>query len=485
MELSSAARPVPAPPSRTRVVLLFVALGFVTLLASLSQHLFVPALPLMVAELDAGSSSSWVIVAFILASIPMMPIFGKLSDVFGRRALLLVAVALFTAGSLVGAFAPDMGWLIVGRVLQGAGSGGLVILPQAAIADVVPARQRGRYSGILSAVFAASSVAGPFVGGLLAQGPGWRWGFWINLPLGVLAGLGVLLLLRIPRPASSRRVVVDIAGMVLISVITVALALVTTWGGVVHPWNSPIIIGIAAAGLLALIAFPLVERRVPSPVLPLLLFRDRTFVVTGLASMGIAVVMFSFLGYLPTFVQAQLGASPSAAGLAMIPMAIGSLLASTASGQIVARTGRYKLVLVISALVVAVAPATLAALPDDPTLTTAAVAGGVVGLGLGGCFSNIVIVVQNAFPHAIVGVATAATSLFRQVGGMFGTALVGALFLQGLSMQSAYLLMVPVALAAAAALLLVPAVPLGETIEPLAPEPVSPEPVPPERAPVR
>ena len=418
-------------PSRGRIVLLFTALSLVTLLASLSQHLFVPALPVMVAELNGLSQMAWVIVAFILASIAAMPIFGKLSDLFGRRILLAVAVGLFTLGSVAGALAPSMEWLIAGRVLQGLGGGGLVILPQAAIADFIPARRRGFYAGILSAVFAASSVAGPFVGGLLTQGVGWRWGFWINVPLGILAGIGVLTLLRIPPPERSGRVVIDYAGMTLITVATTSLALVTTWGGVEYEWNSPVILGIAALGVLAIIAFPFVERRAASPVLPLILFRDWNFIVTSVASIGLAMTMFSFLGYLPTFVQMSLGASPSSGGLVMVPMAIGSLVASTISGQIVSRTGRYKAVLVVGALIVAGGAALMAATVHTSTLALAATAGGIVGLGLGCCFNNIIVVVQNAFAHAMVGVATASTSLFRQVGGMFGTALVGALFFTG------------------------------------------------------
>ncbi|MFT4259363.1 MFS transporter [Microbacterium sp.] len=435
----SASRPVTAEEgcamthSRPRIVLLFAALSLVTLLTSLSQHLFVPALPVIAAELDGLEQMSWVIVAFILASIPTMPIFGKLSDVFGRRALIVIGIAIFTAGSLAGALAPTMEWLIFARVLQGAGSGALVILPQAAVADVVPARQRGLYAGILSTVFAAASIAGPFVGGLLAQGPGWRWGFWLNVPLGVIALLSTAFLLRLPKPERSGRVRIDYAGMALISVATTALALVTTWGGAAYEWTSPQIVGIAAVGLGAAIALPFVERRAAQPVLPLTLFRDADFVFTSVAAIGLAMAMFAFLGYLPTFAQMTLGARPADAGLVMIPMAVGTLLGSTASGQIVARTGRYKLVLIVAAVIVAAGAGLMAATVHDSAIWVIAAAGGIVGFGIGSSFGNIVLAVQNAFPHAIVGVATAATSLFRQIGGMFGTSLVGAMFVRGLS----------------------------------------------------
>ncbi|RZT67071.1 MFS transporter [Leucobacter luti] len=422
-----------APPSRGRLALLFTALSLVTLLTSMSQHLFVPALPEIAAELGDLSQMSWVIVAFILASIPTMPIFGKLSDVFGRRSMMLVGIGIFTAGSLVGALAPTLGWLIFGRVLQGIGSGALVVLPQATIADVVPARQRGRYAGILSTVFAAATVAGPFVGGLLAQGPGWRWGFWVNIPVGIIAAAGTVFLLKLPRPTRSGSASLDYGGMALVSVATVSLALVTTWGGVTYAWTSPTILCLIGVGVLAIAVFPSVERRAANPVLPLALFREPEFVLTSISSIALAMVMFTFLGYLPTFVQVALGSSPAVGGTVMIPMAIGTLLGSTLAGQIVARTGRYQSVLVVAALVVASGAGLMAATVHDSSVWLAGAAGGIVGLGLGASFGNIILIVQNAFPHSMVGVATAATSLFRQIGGMFGTSLVGAMFVRGWS----------------------------------------------------
>lgn len=420
-------------PTRARLTLLFVALSLVTLLTSMSQHIFVPALPEIASELGDLSQMSWVIVAFILASIPTMPIFGKLSDMFGRRSMLIVGIVIFTAGSLLGAVAPTMGWLITGRVLQGIGSGALVILPQAAVADVVPARQRGLYAGILSTVFAASSIIGPFVGGLLTEGPGWRWNFWLNVPVGVIAAVGCFFLLKLPRPKPSSSAHLDYGGMALVSVATICLALVTTWGGIDYAWTSPVILGIAAVGVAAIAVFPLVERRAQNPVLPLSLFTERDFVLTSLSSIALAMVMFTFLGYLPTFVQLSLGADPAEGGIVMIPMAIGTLIGSTVAGQIVARSGRYKAVLVVAAVVVACGTGVMIATVHDSSLWIAAASGGIVGLGLGSSFGNIILIVQNAFPHAILGVATAATSLFRQIGGMFGTSLVGAMVVRGWS----------------------------------------------------
>ncbi|MFT4259364.1 MDR family MFS transporter [Microbacterium sp.] len=488
------------------LALLFVSLSLVTLLSQLNTTVFTPALPVLVADLDGLDEMPWVIAAYMLASIPTMPVYGKLSDLFGRRPLLIVSIAAFVAGSTMGALAPDMGWLIAGRIVQGIGSGGLTVLPAAAMADILPARRRGFYAGILMAVSTLASLLGPFVGGVLAQGPGWRWTFWINVILGAVAAIGVLVLLKIPRPRRTEAVRIDVAGMALISIATTSLALITIWGGIQYPWTSPMILGLIGLGVAAVVAFAIVEGRVASPIMPVRLFRDRNFVLTSIASVGIGMQMFATIAYLPTFLQMTFSLSPAEAGLMMIPMSGGTLLSGTLTGQLVARTGRYKLYPIIGTLLIAVGMGGLSLLTPQSSLLWVGGSVALIGLGLGSCFQNLILIVQNSFEHAIVGVATAGSSLFRQIGGMFGTSLVGTIFIGGLSallaerlpadaldalgaspspeavralpeglrtlvvdsyndaLTPVYLLMVPIVLAATVALSFVKAKPLAETI---------------------
>src|SRR5690606_17438846 len=255
------------------------------LLASLNQTVLGTALPTIVGEVLGVEHMSWLITAFILASTITMPIYGKVSDVLGRKPLLLVAITLFTGGSIIGAMAPDMNWLIVSRAVQGLGGGGLMVLSQAAIADVVPARERGRYMGILGGVFAFSSVVGPLLGGWFTEGPGWRWVFWINLPLGLLSIAATVFLLHLPR-RSGKGVRHDYLGMALMALATTAIVLVATWGGTSYAWTSPVILGLIAVGLVASVAFVVAESRAAEPIIPLALFRDRNFNLTTIAALA-------------------------------------------------------------------------------------------------------------------------------------------------------------------------------------------------------
>ncbi|MBO1901316.1 MFS transporter [Leucobacter weissii] len=489
------------------LALLFVSLGLVTLLSQLNTTVFTPALPVLVADLDGLGEMPWVIAAYMLASIPTMPIYGRLSDALGRRPLLLFAIAAFVIGSVIGAVAPDMSWLIAGRVVQGIGSGGLTVLPAAALADILPARRRGFYAGILAAVSTLASLLGPFIGGVLAQGPGWRSTFWLNVALGVVASIGVLTLLRIPRRPSPASLRIDVWGMALISIATTSLALTVVWGGSAYAWDSAMMLGLIAVCLAAIIIFVVVERRARHPILPVELFRDRNFVLTSAASIGIGMQMFATIAYLPSYLQMVFGASPAEAGLLMIPMSGGTLLASTLTGQLISHTGRYKIYPILGTLLIAVGMIGLSSMTPDSSLVWICGSVGLIGLGLGGCFQNLILIVQNSFPHGIVGVATAGSSLFRQIGGMVGTSLAGTVFVGGLTrnlddrlpavaraaigdspspdavaalpadlgelviasyndaLTPVYALMVPIALAAALALCLVRAEPLAETID--------------------
>ncbi|WP_104118413.1 MDR family MFS transporter [Arthrobacter sp. B1805] len=411
---------------KQHIVLLFVGLMLSMLLAALNQTVLSTALPTIVGELNGVDQMLWVITAFILASTIMMPVYGKLGDLMGRKELLMAAIVLFMAGSVVGALAGNMEVLITARVIQGLGGGGLMILSQAIIADVVPARERGKYMGVMGGVFAISSVAGPLLGGWFTEGPGWRWVFWINIPLGLLALAGAVFFLKLPRRRGKLRL--DLGGMVLIAIATTCLVLFATWGGSKYEWTDPIILALIAGTILAAVAFVLVERRTAEPIIPLHLFRDRNFNLTTIAGLLIGVAMFGAIGYLPTYLQMAFGASATESGLLMIPMMGALLVASVVSGQLVSKTGRYKWMPIAGSIIVAVALALLSTLTPEQPLWEICAYLAVMGLGLGLNMQILVLIVQNSFPLSQVGTATASNNFFRQIGATLGSAVVGSLF---------------------------------------------------------
>ncbi|MGV8968967.1 MAG: MDR family MFS transporter [Microbacteriaceae bacterium] len=413
---------------RRRLTLLFITLMVVMLLASLSQMVLSSALPTIVGELNGVEHMTWVITAYLLASTVMMPIYGKVSDVVGRKPMLLVAITLFVTGSVIGGLAGSMDILIIARVVQGLGGGGLMILSQAAIADVVPARERGKYMGILGAVFAVSSVAGPLLGGWFTEGPGWRWSFWMNVPLGILAVLAVAILMQLPVNASTQRSRVDYLGMALLVVATTGLVLIGTWGGSLYAWDSLHIIGLAIGTVMFSALFVYIESKAAEPVMPLFLFRDRTFTLATIAGLLIAVAMFGAMGYLPTYFQMAAGASATEAGLLMIPLMGALLVTSVVTGQIISATGRYKIIPILGTSVLAVSLALLSTVTISTPIALICVYLGVMGVGLGGSMQILTLIVQNSFPHSMVGTATAANNYFRQVGGSLGAAVVGSVF---------------------------------------------------------
>lgn len=409
------------------LLLLFVGLMLSMLLAALNQMILSTALPTIVGELNGVDQMLWVITAYILAATIVMPIYGKIGDLIGRKNLLLIAIAIFMAGSIVGGLAPNMEWLIAGRAVQGLGGGGLMILSQAIIADVVPARERGKYMGAMGGVFAFASVAGPLLGGWFTEGPGWRWMFWINMPLGVLAIVVVLFFLHLPARERSHPHV-DVAGMVLLAIATTSLVLVGTWGGTQYPWISVTILGLLALAVVTAVLFVAVERRAKEPILPMNLFRERNFILTTSGGLLIGVTMFGAIGYLPTYLQMVTGASATNAGLLMIPMMGALILTSTGSGILVSRTGRYKWMPIVGSLAVTVALLLLSTItPTTPVwLICAFIA--IMGAGLGFSMQILVLIVQNTFPNRVVGTATASNNYFRQIGATLGSAVVGSLF---------------------------------------------------------
>lgn len=416
-----------SPLDKRQLLFMFIGLMTAMLLAALYQTIFATALPTIVGELDGVDQMLWVTTAYILAATITMPIYGKLGDLYGRKGLLLTAIGLFMIGSVVGGVAEGMPELLVGRVIQGLGGGGLMILSQAIIADVVPARERGRYMGVMGGVFAFATLAGPLLGGWFTESIGWRWVMWFNLPLGAIAIAAVMIFLRIPkRPRVRRRV--DVGGMMLLATATTALVLVTSFGGHTYAWDSPQIIGLMVLTVIAGTAFVFVERKAQEPLIPLRLFRRRNFVLTTAAGLMVGIAMFGAIGYMPTYLQMVAGLNATVAGLMMGPMMGAMLLTSIVSGQLISRTGRYKMYPIAGTVFMGVGMFLLSTLSAGQSVWVVVSYLAVLGFGLGLAMQNLVLVVQNTFPISMVGTATAANNFFRQVGASVGTAVVGALF---------------------------------------------------------
>ena len=411
-----------------RVGLLFASLMVTMLLAALNQTVLSTALPTIVGELHGVDHMTWVITSYILASTIVMPFYGRISDLLGRKPVVAAAISLFVVGSVVGAVTANVEWLIVGRVIQGVGGGGLIILSQAAIADAVPARDRGKYMGLMGAVFAVASVAGPLLGGWFTEGPGWRWAFWINLPLGAIAILTTVAFLQLPQTNRTARPRVDYLGTALIAVATTAVVLVCTWGGGAYEWGSPQIIGLIMAAIVSASLFAVVESKATHPIIPLALFKHRDFTLSTVAALLFGVAMFGAVGYLPTYLQMSSGVDATQAGLLMIPMMGGLLASSVVCGRLVSKTGRYKRYPIMGAVVMAAGLALISTLHTDSPIWLLCVYTAVFGSGIGMGMQILTLIVQNAFPIAIVGTATAATTYFRQVGASVGSAIVGSIF---------------------------------------------------------
>ncbi|GGW82164.1 MDR family MFS transporter [Streptomyces lomondensis] len=403
------------------------------LLAALDQTIVSTALPTIVSDLGGMDHLSWVVTAYLLAATAATPLWGKLGDQYGRKRLFQTAIVIFLIGSALCGAAQDMTQLIAFRAVQGLGGGGLLVLSMAIVGDLVSPRERGRYQGLFGAVFGATSVLGPLLGGLLTQHVSWRWVFYVNLPVGIVALAVIATALRIPRTA--RRHVIDYLGTFLIASVATCLVLVASLGGTTWGWGSPQIIGLAVLGVVLAVVFVAVERRAAEPVLPLKLFRVRTFTLAAVISFVVGFAMFGALTYLPTFLQIVQGVSPTMSGVHMLPMVLGLLLASTASGQIVSRTGRWKVFPIAGTGVTTLGLLLLHQL--DEHSSTAELSGFffVFGLGLGLVMQVLVLIVQNAVPYEDLGVATSGATFFRSIGASFGVAVFGTVFANRLGDQ--------------------------------------------------
>ena len=422
----AAAPAAPVQLSHRQILVVFSGLVLGMLLAALDSTIVSTALPTIVGELGGLARLSWVVTAYLLAQTVVTPLYGKLGDLYGRKGILQSAIVLFLVGSALCGLSRNMTQLIVFRAIQGLGGGGLTVTTQAVVGDVVPPRDRGRYQGYFGAVFGLASIAGPLLGGYFTTHLTWRWIFYINIPLGIVAL--VVIAATLPSLVERRRPTIDYAGTALLAVALSAIVLVSDVSGTMRPITSPSMEGLILLAVISLAGFIWVERRAKEPVLPLRLFANRTFALTSAIGLIVGFALFGSVTYLPLFLQVVKGASPTISGLEMLPMMAGMLVTSIVSGQLISRTGHYKAFPIIGMFVMAIGLLLLSRMTANTSTLSASLTMLVLGLGLGMVMQVLVIAVQNDVDYGDLGVATSGATMFRLVGGSLGTAVLGAIF---------------------------------------------------------
>jgi EmrB/QacA subfamily drug resistance transporter len=461
MKTPKPAKPPKAPkppaaivPGRATTV---AALLIVLLLSALDQTVTSTAMPRIIAELHGLELYAWVTTIYLLSSTVMVPIWGKLGDLFGRKAILLWGVGIFVAGSVLCGLSGEFGslpllgggmtQLIVFRGVQGIGGGALMTSAFAVMADLYPPRERGKFAGYFGATFGLASIAGPLIGGFLTQHgtthlgvltvEGWRWCFYVNLPLSALALF--MITARAPALAKGRGGKVDFLGAALIFAAFVPLLLALSWGGHQYAWSSPLELGLLATTVLSLVLFGVVEHFAPEPILPLYLFKNAAFSLTNAAGFVISMAFFGALTFLPLYMQLGLGIPATESGLAMLPMMVGLIFAAAMSGRLVLWTGKYKPWMILGALILLAGMVSMTFIGPDTQTWSLSARIFILGIGLGPAQSLFPLVVQNAVPHQQLGVATSSNQFFRQIGATVGVAIFGAIMTQALSTEMAKL----------------------------------------------
>jgi EmrB/QacA subfamily drug resistance transporter len=395
------------------------------LLASLDQTVVATALPTIVGQLGGLNHLSWVITAYLLTSTASVPLYGKLSDIYGRKIMFQASIAIFVVGSVLCSLSQNMLELVLSRGAQGLGAGGIIVMAIAIIGDILPPRERGRYQGYTGGVFAVSSVIGPLVGGLFTQHLTWRWVFYINVPVGIAALIVTSIVLKLP--VNKKRPSIDYLGAALMVSGVTSLLLVASWGGTEYAWVSPEIIGLTVAGVVLLLLFIGQELRAPEPLLPLPLFRERSLAVGSGVLFIVGIGMFGAIAFLPLYLQVVEGVSPTMSGLRLVPLMLGLIAASVGSGRFISETGRYRWFPIVGTAMMTIGLFLLSRLTTDTSVLVSGIDMALIGIGVGFVMQVIVLAVQNSVDYQHMGTATAATNFFRSMGAAFGVAVAGSI----------------------------------------------------------